>query len=139
MCHVRSDDISGRLRSFGRSVKRLVRDLPDDVGGKHIARQLFRSGTSGGANYEEARGAESRRDFAHKCSVAAKETRESHYWLSLIDEEELLARHDIAALLREADELTAILTASAKTAKSRQGWARGRGISRDGKSHSDSG
>ncbi len=135
---VKGNDISQRLRTFARGVKRLVRDLPDDVGGKHIARQLFRSGTGGGANYEEARGAESRRDFAHKCSVAAKEMRESHYWLSLVDEDELIARHDITALLREADELVAILTASAKTAKNRQAWARGDGPIPDLQSSSDS-
>ena len=116
---MRGDDITARLRSFARAIKRLVRDLPEDVSGKHIARQLFRSGTGGGSNYEEARGAESRRDFAHKCSVAAKEMRESHYWLSLIDEDELVRVHDLATLLKEADELTAILTASAKTAKRR--------------------
>ena len=136
---MRGADISLRLRTFARSVKRLVRDLPDDVGGKHIARQLFRSGTGGGANYEEARGAESRRDFAHKCSVAAKEMRESNYWLSLVDEEELVARHDVAALLREADELVAILTASAKTAKNRQAWARTSSSVQNGQSPSDSG
>jgi len=136
---MRGDDISKRLRIFARAVKRLVRDLPEDVGGKHIARQLFRSGTGGGSNYEEARGAESRRDFAHKCSVAAKEMRESHYWLSLIDEDELLERHDIAALLCEADELVAILTASAKTAKARQAWARRSSPVQDGQSYPGSG
>ena len=121
---MKGEDISCRLRDFGRSIMRLVRDLPDDVGGKHIARQLFRSGTGGGANYEEARGAESRRDFAHKCNVAAKEMRESHYWLSLLDDDEFSGRHRITDLLREANELVAILTASAKTARTRESWSR---------------
>ena len=79
--------------------------------------------------------AEQKRDLAHECSVAAKEMHESHYWPSLVDEDELVARHDIAALLCEADELVAILTASAKTAKTRQAWARGSSRGQDAQSN----
>ena len=135
---MKGEDISQRLRAFARRVKALVGEFPDDVGGRHIARQLFRSGTSGGANYEEARGAESRKDFAHKCSIAAKELRESAYWLSLIDDDELGGRHNLVALQKEADELIAILTASAKTAKAHRSWARTSTPVHDDDSHSDS-
>ena len=48
-----------------------------------MANQLFRSGTSIGANIREAQGAESRADFIHKCKIAAKEAEEADYWLSL--------------------------------------------------------
>ena len=52
-------------------------DLDTSATARHVARQLTRAGTSGGANYEEARGAESRADFAHKILVSAKAVRES--------------------------------------------------------------
>ena len=74
---VKGDDIAVRLVNFGAMVVRLVAALPQDRAGKHIADQLLRSATSGGSNYEEGRSAQSRRDFVHKVSLAAKEMRES--------------------------------------------------------------
>ncbi|MDP2424042.1 MAG: four helix bundle protein [Bacteroidales bacterium] len=52
--------------------------------GRHIYGQLFRAGTSTGANHEEARAGESRADFIHKMQVVLKELREAHYWIKLI-------------------------------------------------------
>ena len=101
---------------FGAAVLRLVAKLPTDQTAAHIARQLTRAATATGANYAEARGAESRQDFVHKLRIADKETRESEYWLGLIgarwEEFEVEAR----SLAAEADELVAILTASIRTA-----------------------
>jgi four helix bundle protein len=51
----------------------------------NIANQLFRSGTSIGANVREAQNAESKADFIHKFKIAAKETDETEYWLMLCD------------------------------------------------------
>ena len=76
--------------SFAADVVLLARSLPDDSRSKHVSRQLVRSATSGGANYEEARGAESRADFVHKVSIAAKEMRESLYWLRLSERAKLV-------------------------------------------------
>ncbi len=78
------DDIADRLLRFAARVLQLVGTLPGSPVGRHVARQLIRSGTAGGANYEEARGAESRADFAHKVLIAAKEVRESVYWVRLL-------------------------------------------------------
>jgi four helix bundle protein len=78
--------------------------------------QWIRSATSAGANYEEARAAESGLDFAHKVSIAAKEAREARYWLLLVAEAEWL-KSDVSGLIRESGELTAILLASARTAR----------------------
>src|ERR1044071_9001483 len=114
---MKGDDIAGRLLEFAVRVLRLVRTLRSDAIARHVARQLLRSATAGGANYEEARSAESRADFAHKVSLAAKELRESRYWLRLISEAELASREALRPLITEAGELLAILTASAKTAK----------------------
>ncbi len=72
--------------------------------------------TSAGANYEEARAAESRADFIHKCSIASKELRESLYWLRLIHEVELIER-SLFDELDETNQLIAILRASIKTAR----------------------
>jgi four helix bundle protein len=116
MSLMKGDDIAARLVNFGASVVRLVSALPQDRVGKHISDQLLRSATSGGANYEEARSAQSRRDFVHKVSLAAKEMRESVYWLGLVERARLAPHYEIPPLLREAGELVAILMASAKTA-----------------------
>src|SRR5574337_237868 len=116
---MKGENIATRLRVFGAGVVRLCRRLPDDTAAKHIARQLERAATGGGANYEEARGAESRADFIHKVGIANKELREALYWLRLTEEAGLVVASDLAMLIGEADELVAILTASIKTAKQR--------------------
>ncbi len=116
---MKGDDISNRLLAFAGGVLRVVGELSNEVIGKHVARQLIRAGTSGGANYEEARAAESRADFAHKTSVAAKEVSEAVYWLRLIQQSGLSKRPVPAGLVREGTELVAILKSSARTARRR--------------------
>jgi four helix bundle protein len=91
--------------------------LPKNVASKHITGQLVRSGTGAGANYEAARGAESRADFIHKLGVGWKELRESRYWLRLIHRAKLIATSRIELLLRESDELCAIMSKSLSTAR----------------------
>ena len=78
---MKGDEISERLMDFATRIIRLAEALPKTVIGKHIYGQIIRSGTSAGANYEEARAAESNSDFAHKMSLALKELRETKYWL----------------------------------------------------------
>jgi four helix bundle protein len=117
--HVKGENISIRLRLFAAHVVRLCQALPKGPAARHIVGQLVRAATGGGANYEEARGAESRADFIHKVGVANKEMRETLYWLRLVNDAELAVDGDVNALVREADELIAILTASVKTAKER--------------------
>ena len=119
MSRMKGDDIAARLVAFGASVVALVAALPQARAGEHIADQLLRSATSGGSNYEEARSAQSRRDFVHEVSLAAKEMRESVYWLGLVDRARLAPQHDIPVLLAEAGELVAILMSSARTAGAR--------------------
>lgn len=116
---MKGENIAIRLRVFAAGVVRLCRRLPDDAAAKHIARQLVRAATGGGANYEEARGAESRADFIHKVGIANKELREALYWLQLTEEATLVVDGELPTLIREADELVAILTSSIRTAKQR--------------------
>jgi four helix bundle protein len=111
-------DIAERLLVFGVEVVRMTERLPAKPTGRHVALQLLRSATGAGANYEEARAAESRADFVHKLAVAAKEAREAAYWLGLTQRCGWLDE-DLAKLTREASELAAILGASARTARAR--------------------
>jgi four helix bundle protein len=79
---------------------------------------LVRAATGAGANYEEARAAESRADFAHNVSVAAKECARPSTGGALIHRSGWIAA-DLGYVVREASELAAILGASARTARSR--------------------
>ncbi len=79
--------------------------------------QLLKSGTSVGANYREARKAESNDDFIHKIGVVEKEANESKYWLELLCEADVGEKEEVMFLLQEASELVAMFTSSGKTAK----------------------
>ena len=80
--------------------------------------QLLKSGTSIGANVEEAKAAYSRREFAAKNSIALKEAREALYWLRSMSACKLASNDQIEALIDEAHQFVAILTAIVKTARS---------------------
>ena len=115
-------DLSERLLDFAARIIELTQNLEKTYTGKHIAGQLMRAATSAGANYEEARAAESRSYFIHKMQLALKELRESLYWLRLIERSNIgFSRSDILnATLKEADELVSIITKSVITAKKNQ-------------------
>ena len=114
----KGDDIADRLLNLGAAVVKLLPALGKKPGGKAVVKQLERCGPAGGSNYEEARGAGSPADFVHKTRIALKEVRETRYWLRLAARAELLDRtHHLATLIDEADQLVAILTASANTAR----------------------
>lgn len=115
---MKGDNIFDRLVNIGVATVELAETLPSTPSAKHIGHQLVRSATSAGANYQEARGAESRNDFAHKLAVALEETREAHYWLRLVLGAKLAAGDPLQALLRETQELTQILASSIRTARS---------------------
>jgi four helix bundle protein len=114
---VKGDNIAERMLQFGVRVIKLSEALPKRFAAKHIALQLLRSGTSAGANCEEARGAESRADFIHKLGVSWKEARESRYWLQLIQRAELVKPSLLSGLVQEAEELSKILARSLGTLK----------------------
>jgi four helix bundle protein len=112
-------DLLGRTQEFALQVLRLVRVMPNSQEGWVLGKQLLRSGTSVGANYRSCQRGRSRADFISKLSIAEEEADETCYWLELIIAAELLPRESIEPLLREAKEITAILTAAGKTAKRR--------------------
>jgi four helix bundle protein len=86
----KSDTLSERLLGFAATVIKITDGLPNTVAGRHVAGQLIRAGTSCGSNYEEACGAESRSDFAHKMSIVLKELKESRFWLRLFPKRKCL-------------------------------------------------
>ena len=86
-------ELGDRLLSFSVRIIHLVGSLPHNIVGRRIGDQLLRSGTSVGANYEEAQGAESHADFTHKMQIALKEMRESNYWLRVLYTARVLAPH----------------------------------------------
>lgn len=83
-----------------------------------LSKQLLRSGTSIGANVEEASAAVSKKDFIAKMSISSKEARETRYWLRLINKSQLV-NVDVNQHLNDVDQLINILTAIVKTSQSR--------------------
>jgi four helix bundle protein len=80
-----------------------------------ISSQLLRSGTSIGANVEEALAGQSRKDFFAKMSIASKEARETNYWLRLLRDSEILQKQHVNELIQTSEELIKILTSIVKT------------------------
>ena len=80
-----------------------------------LASQLWRAGTSIGANVEEAQAAQSRADFRSKMSIAAKEARESHYWLRLTRDGNVLSSQILNPLIEEIESIKRILTSIVKS------------------------
>lgn len=110
-------NLSERLLEYGARIIKLVESMPKTLVGRRVADQLLRSGTSAGANYEEAQGAESKDDFIHKLHISLKELRESNYWLRILVQAGVVPPQRMASLLDESDQLRAMLSKALATAK----------------------
>lgn len=118
-------DICERTFSFAVEIVTLCRKLEQaDSAARVLARQLIRSGTSIGANVEEARGGQSRADFISKYAIAHKEARETHYWLRLLGATGIVTEETVSTLTQECNELIAILTAIIKKAQNKRDTSR---------------
>ena len=111
-------ELQRRSKQFALRIFRLVDALPRTSAGRAIANQLVRSATSVGANYRAACRARSRAEFAAKLGTVLEEADESLYWLELIRDGELMPDPKVSLVLKEANELTAILAAGRKSAAS---------------------
>ena len=80
-----------------------------------LTKQLLKAGTSIGANVEEANGAISRVDFRNKISIAYKESRETLYWLRLMQATDYISENEFKELFSKCDELSRMLRASLNT------------------------
>jgi four helix bundle protein len=105
----RQNVIQDKSFAFAVQIVRLAKELREDHREFTLSDQLVRAGTSIGANVEEALGGQSRKDFLAKLGIAAKETRETHYWLRLVKESGLLTGRQVDILLVECREILAVL------------------------------
>ncbi len=101
--------------NFSKEIIKLYINLKNDKI-YELASQLFRSGTSIGANVEEAQAAQSKKDFIAKLSISAKEARETRYWLRLLNDTEI-SQLNVQPLLKDVNEIINILTKIIKTSQ----------------------
>jgi four helix bundle protein len=115
-----ADMLKERTQLFAESVVKLIRDLPNTLEGRRIGGQLFDAATSVAANYRAACKARSHAEFVAKIGIVGEEADESEFWLNFIARISVLTEARIARDRAEACELTAIFTASHKTASARK-------------------
>ena len=112
--------IVDRSFEFAVRVVRVCHALEQKPGvGRELAKQLLRSGTSIGANVEEAQAGHSRLDFIAKIVIAQREARETRYWLRLLEATELVTSTRLLAIREEADSLVRILSKIVVTTRRR--------------------
>lgn len=110
-------DIKKRTFRFSVRIIKLVVNLPKNSVGYAIGNQVIRSGTSIGANIEEAQSAGSRKEFVRGMTIALKEARETDYWLRLIVESETVSLDKMIDIIKENQEIIKILTSIVKKTK----------------------
>ena len=106
-------------KSFGFAIKvvELYKYLVENRKEYVLSKQVLRSGTSIGANVEEAIGGQSKKDFVSKLSIAYKETRETIYWLKLMKETKYIENSQADELIGNCDELARIIAAILKSSR----------------------
>ena len=114
------EDLRKRTKAYSLRIIRMYGSLPNTTVAQVIGRQVLRSGTSPGAHYREACRSRSTAEFISKVEGGLQELEETVYWLELLIESDTVPRHLLEPLLEETNELIAIFTASAITAKKRK-------------------
>ena len=105
---------------FGLRIVKLFMHLRKIKVERDLCTQFLRSGTSIGANIEEAIGGSSRKDFVHKLEIAYKEARETRYWLRLLKGSSLLENKLAESFIKDCEEIIKILTAILTSSKAQQ-------------------
>ena len=111
--------LQSRTKNFALRVFKMVEKLPKSKGVEVIIYQLIKASTSVAANYRAACRAKSRADFINKLKIVEEESDESLFWLEFIADLNLMDFKLLDNLLKEANELVAIFTASVKTSKNK--------------------
>jgi four helix bundle protein len=106
-----------RTKEFAKQIIELCRKLPSNREGRLIGDQIFRSGTSVAANYRSACRGRSKAEFISKLSIVEEEADETLLWLELISEMKVFNYEKMDELMKENDEILAIVVASIRTAK----------------------
>ena len=103
-------DLEERTAKFAEEIVEFCKNIKKNEINKSIITQLVRSGTSIGANYCEADGAESGKDFKHKIAICKKESKETKYWLRIIVKSNPETKEKSRELWKEAQEFTLIFS-----------------------------
>ncbi|MFT5914581.1 MAG: four helix bundle protein [Flammeovirgaceae bacterium] len=114
-----SDDFRLRTRKFAVQAIRFFRVIPKTEEGRIVGRQLLRAATSVAANYRAATRGRSEKEFLAKLGIAVEEADETIFWLEIIEESEVLNPTQTETIKKEAMEITAILSKSQKTMRTR--------------------
>jgi len=110
-------NLRNRTKRFAIAVFGLIGQIPRTQKGLVVQGQLAKAASSAAANYRAAQPARSRAEFISKLSIAQEEIDETAFWLDFPPDARLIPPEYVAELLREADELSAIVVASRKTAR----------------------
>ncbi len=110
-------DLEDRTSAFGRNVVQFCTQVSETTVTRPLLNQLVRSATSVGANYMEANGASSKKDFLNKIYIVKKECKETEHWLRMMATAVPLKKDELRKLWQECHELTLIFSKIAKTTK----------------------
>jgi four helix bundle protein len=117
MVWLNKEELKLRTKCFALKVIEIVEILPKGRTSEILSKQLLRSATSVGANYRAACRAKSTADFISKMGIVEEEADESLYWMELFLEAKIAKPESLEPLMKEANQLLAIVIASIKTAK----------------------
>lgn len=115
------EDMKARTKTYANRVVKLCAALPGNWIAQTLGKQLLRSGTSVGANYRAVCRAKSNADFINKLRVVEEECDESQFWMELLVDNGLVKGTRLRDLMKEGDEILAIVVSSAKTARTSRG------------------
>lgn len=112
---------------FACRITRLFQHLNEDAEYKEYiqSKQIYRSGTSVGANVRESKHAQSEADFLSKMNIAYKEADETDYWLNLLHDNGYLNDEQFNSLKKDSDRILRILTSIVKTMRTKLGMEKG--------------
>ena len=111
--------IQTKSYAFALRIVKLYQFLCEEKKEFVLSKQIVRSGTSIGANVEEAIGGQSSRDFLSKMSIAYKEARETHYWLRLLRDSNIIESKHAESVIEDCDELLKLTGSIIRTTKSK--------------------
>jgi four helix bundle protein len=111
------EEMKARTKAYANRIVKLYEALPEKWVARTLGMQLLRSGTSVGANYRAVCRAKSTADFLNKLRIVEEECDESLFWMELLVENNLVKARRLTGLMKEGDELLAIVVASAKTTR----------------------
>ena len=111
------NDVYLIVRSFAIRIVNLYKYLKEERGEYIMSKQVFRSGTSIGANVFEGKNAQSRPDFSSKMNIALKEATETGYWLDLLHETKFINDEMFESIVDDCNKIIAILTKIVKATK----------------------